>query len=92
MAPKLLRKQVVTDYKKETLFNKKTTYGPESLAGLAKLLQRGQLDITTLDQLTSREVRTVSKELKLKTSKKSNTRLLEEIKAVAKIFVAGQGK
>ena len=70
MAPKLLRKQVVTDYKKESIFNKKSTYGPENMTGLAKLLQRGQLDITCLDQLTPTEVKRVSRELKLKTSKK----------------------
>ena len=91
MAPKLLRKQVVTDYMKKTLFNKEIRYGPQNMAGLAKLLQREELDITRLDDLNKSEIKRVSKQLKLKTSKKSLTALLEEIKAVVKMYVAGQG-
>ena len=92
MAPKLLKQQVNTDYTKETLFNKKTTYGSKTMAGLAKLIQKKAIDITNLDTMSAKEIKKVSKQLKLKTSSKSNTRLLEEIKAVTKMYVAGQGK
>ena len=92
MAPMLLKTQVNTDYRKETLFNKETTYGSKTMTGLAKLIQKGAIDITTLDTMSAGDIKKVSKKLKLTSlSEKSTTRLLEEIKAVAKMYVAGQG-
>ena len=92
MAPKLLKKQVNTDYTKETLFNKETTYGSKTMAGLARLIQKKSIDITNLDTMSPSNIKSVSKQLKLKSiSEKSTIRLLEEIKAVAKMYVAGQG-
>jgi hypothetical protein len=92
MAPKLLKKQVNTDYTKETLFNKETTYGSKTMAGLARLIQKKSIDITNLDTMSPSNIKSVSKQLKLKSiSEKSTVRLLEEIKAVAKMYVAGQG-
>ena len=93
MAPKLLKQQVNSDHRKETLFNKEISYGAKTLAGISKLVQKGAIDITNLDKMPAAEIRKVSKQLKLKNlSKKSNIGLLEEIKVVTKMFVAGQGK
>lgn len=92
MAPKLLKQQVNNDDSKETLFNKTTNYGPETMAGLAKLISKGDIEITNLASMSPNVIKSVSRELKLKKiSRKSNTRLLEEIKAVAKMYIAGQG-
>ena len=92
MAPKLLKKQVNNDKRKETLFNKPNNYGPETLAGLATLIARKEINITSLDTMSPILVKKVSKEIKLKKiSKKSTTALTEEIKAVARMYVAGQG-
>ena len=93
MAPKLLKKQVNSDYKKETFFNKEVKFGQDTLAQLARLVQKGRIDITNLDAMKDDDIKKVSKALKLKSiSKKSNANKLEEIKAVTKVDVAGQGK
>ena len=101
MAPKLLKKQVNSDYKKETFFNKEVKFWQDTLARvscpncaqLARLVQKGRIDITNLDAMKDDDIKKVSKALKLKSiSKKSNANKLEEIKAVAKLYVAGQGK
>ena len=93
MAPKILRKQVNNDVLKETLFNKKNTYGPNTMAGLALLVGRREINLTDLDSLSPDEVKRVSKELQLsKIYRKTNVMLLEEIKYVAKMYIAGQGK
>ena len=93
MAPKILLKQVNNDVLKQTLFDKKINYGPGTLAGLAKLVMRKELNLTDLDSLSQDDVITISKELQLaKISKKTNTMLMEEIKHVAKMYIAGQGK
>ena len=92
MAPKLLKQQVNNDRRKETLFNKSTTYGSETMAGLATLIAKEEINITGLDTMSPAQVKKVSKALKLKKiSKKSNIALTDEIKAVARMYVAGQG-
>ena len=92
MAPMLLKQQVNSDYRKETLFNKETSFGKDTMSGIAQLIRKGAIDITNMDAMAAAEIRTVSRQLKLKSlSKKSNVRLLEEIKAVTKMYVAGQG-
>ena len=93
IAPRLLKKQVNSDREKKTLFNKTVSYGPNTMAGLAKLISKKKIDILNLDTLDSVDVKNISKQLHLKTiSSKSNVRLLEEIKFVCKMYLAGQGK
>jgi len=59
---------------------------------LSKLIQSGKLDIVNIDALSASELRKIGRELKLKElSKKSNIALLEELKTIVKVFVAGQG-
>ena len=92
IAPLLLKKQVNSDREKETLFNKQVSYGPETMIGLAKLISKKKIDILNLDNLSSSKVKDISKDLCIKgISSKSNVRLLEEIKFVAKMYAAGQG-
>ena len=92
MAPKILKSQVNSDHEKKTLFNKKVQFNSDTFKGLAELIRDGKIDITNLESLSQQDIKWVSKELKLKMSKKSNTRLLEEIKSVCSAFIAGQGK
>ena len=92
IAPRLLKKQVNSDREKETLFDKQVSYGPETMTGLAKLIAKKGIDILHLDNLSSSQVKEISKDLCIKAvSSKSNVRLLEEIKFVAKMYAAGQG-
>lgn len=93
MAPKLLLQQVNNDIKKETLFNKKNIYGPDTMAGIARLVARKEINITDLDSILPDDVKTIGKELKLnKISRKTNKMLIEEIKYVARMYIAGQGE
>ena len=92
IAPKLLKQQVNSDSDKKTLFHKKFAHGPESFSGLAKLINRNQIDITDLDSLSPENVKNISKDLNIKKiSSKNKTRLLEEIKFLCEMYVAGQG-
>ena len=92
MAPKLVLKQVNTDTEKETLFNQKVNYGPETMTELAKLISKRRIDILNLDSLSSNEVRSICKALHVKSiARKSNVGMLEEIKFICKMYAAGQG-
>ena len=92
MAPKLMKMQVNSDKNKETLYNKSISYGPKTLAGMSTLVRKQEINLTGLDSLDASEISRISKELNLKISSKSNKMLLEEIKHVARTFLAGQGK
>ena len=92
MAPKLLRSQVNNDVLKETLYNKKYNHGPNTMAGMANLVRRREINVTDIDSISPNIILKIGKELKLKTSKKSNKMLVDEIKHVAKMYIAGQGK
>ena len=92
IAPKLLKQQVNSDNCKETLFNQKTNYGPATMTGLSLLIAKGEIDILNLDSMSPKQAKKVSKALKLKgISRKSNIGLVDEIKFVSKMYVAGQG-
>lgn len=92
MAPKLMKKQVNNDVSKKTLIDKPRHCNATTMARLSKLIQSGKLDIVNIDALSASELRKIGRELKLKElSKKSNIALLEELKTIVKVFVAGQG-
>ena len=48
MAPKLLKKQVNSDSKKKTLYGKEIVYSSETLAALAKLIRKREINIFAL--------------------------------------------
>ena len=61
------------------------------MAGIATLVAKREINLTDIDSILPGDLKKISKELKLKISKKSNKMLLEEIKYVARMYVAGQG-
>ena len=91
MAPMLTRAQVNNDVLKETLYNRKYNFGPDTMKGLASLVARKEINVTDIDSIPPDEIKRISKELKLKVSKKSNKMLVDEIKFVSKMYIAGQG-
>ena len=92
MAPKLLRKQVNNDVLKETLYNKPNTYGQDTLAAFSQLVMKDELNLADLDSLSPDDIKAISRKLHFKKiTKKSNVMLLEEIKHISKVFIAGQG-
>ena len=88
----LVGTMVNTDSQKKTLFNKTKKYKDDILANLLRMVSEKRLDVLKLDKLDKDEIRHVAKELGMTITKKSKTFLLEEIKAVSRIFLAGQGK
>ena len=93
IAPRLLRKQINTDSQKQSLFHQTSTYGPETMTGLAKLISKKKIDILDLDSLDNNEVKQISQKLFIKgIGKKSRVRLIEEITFLCKMYTAGQGK
>ena len=76
---------------KETLYNKNNNYGPNTMAGMAKLVMRGEINLTDIDSILPENTKKISKDLQLKISGKSNAMLVEEIKHIARMYVAGQG-
>ena len=61
------------------------------LGKLLKMVSEKRLDVLRLDSLNAEELKSVAKEIGISTAKKSLTFILEEVKAVTKIFLAGQG-
>ena len=56
------------------------------------MVSEKRLDVTKLEELNVKELKDVAHEIGItKISKKSNIVLLEEIKSVARVFIAGQG-
>jgi hypothetical protein len=88
----LVGKMINTDSQKKTLFNTTKTYKENVLENLVKMISEKRLDVLNLENLDKAKLVSVAKELGMTTSKKSQIVLLEEIKAVARIFLAGQGK
>ena len=88
----LIGNMVNTDNQKKTLFNTPKNYKEDVLANLLKMVSEKRLNVLNLHNIGKDEIIDVAKELGMTTSKKSKTVLLEEIKAVARIFLAGQGK
>ena len=87
-----MKKQVNNDVSKKTLIDKPRHCNATTMAGLSKLILSGRLDIMNIDALPASELKKIGRELKLKKlSKKSNIALLEELKTIIKVFVAGQG-
>ena len=83
-----------TESGKKSLMNSYKTYKADVLANLVKIVYEKRLNVLSLDELakaTGDRIKNVAKELGMSTAKKSKTVLLEEIKAVARIFLAGQG-
>ena len=75
------------------VIQQKEHYGPDTMAGIARLVARKEINITDLDSILPDDVKTISKELKLnKISRKTNKMLIEEIKYVARMYIAGQGE
>ena len=84
-----------TDCEKKSLLNSYKTYKTDVLAKLVKMVSEKRLDVLGLDKLAKEEgdgLKNVAKEVGIPTSKKSKTVILEEVKAVARIFLAGQGQ
>ena len=81
-----------TDCDKKSLFNKEITYKSDVLEKLVKMVSEKRIDVLNLNNLDGKKLKDVAKEIGITTSKKSNVALLEEIKAVTRIFLAGQGK
>ena len=88
----LIGSMVNTDSQKKTLFNTPKNYKEDVLANLMKMVSEERLNVLNLDKLDKFKIIDVAKELGITTSKKSRTVLLEEIKAVTRIFLAGQGE
>ena len=81
-----------TDSEKKSLFNIEKPYRKNVLENLVKMVSEKEINILDLDQLEGHHLKQKARELGIPTSKKSNIVLLEEIKAVARVFLAGQGK
>ena len=62
-----------------------------SLENLAKLVSEKKVDILNLDNLDKQGLKNLATELGLTTAKKSQVFLLTEIKAVSRVFLAGEG-
>ena len=83
---------VNTDCDKKSLFNKELNYTTDVLGKLVDMVAENKVDVLNLDKLEGKHLKQVAKEIGLTTSKKSDLSLQEEVKALARIFLAGQGK
>ena len=92
MADCILGTMTNTEGRKKTLMNTNQKYSKDVLANFLKMVSNKRIDILGLDKLDSSQLKKISSEIGIKTSKKSNTVLLEELKSLARIFLAGQGK
>lgn len=92
MADCILGTMTNTEGRKKTLMNTNQKYNKDVLANFLKMVSNKRIDILGLDKLDSSQLKKISSEIGIKTSKKSNTVLLEELKSLARIFLAGQGK
>ena len=88
MPSSLVGKMVNTDCDKKSLFNKELNYTTDVLG---KLVAEKKLDVLNIDKLEGKHLKQVAKEIGLATSKKSDIFLQEEVKSLARLFLAGQG-
>ena len=87
----LIGKMTNTERKKKSLMNVQKKYSSDVLSKLMTVISSKRLDILGLDALDTSQLKNVAKEIGIGISKKSHTALLEEVKALTKIFLAGQG-
>ena len=87
----LLGTMTNTEKSKKSLMNMNKKYSSDVLGKLLKMVSEKRLDVLRLDSLNSEELKSVAKEIGISTAKKSLTFILKEVKAVTKIFLAGQG-
>ena len=88
----LLGKMTNTESGKKSLMNSYKSYKEDVLAKLIEMVSEKRLDLLHLDELAKGDrLKEVAREIGIPVSKKSKTVLLEEVKAVARIFLAGQG-
>ena len=87
----LLGTMTNTEKSKKSLMNMNKKYSSDVLGKLLKMVSEKRLDVLRLDSLNAEELKSVAKEIGISTAKKSLTFILEEVKAVTKIFLAGQG-
>ena len=91
MADCLVGTMTNTERNKKSLMNVTKKYKKNVLANLIDMVSSKQLDILGLDNLNPSEMKNIAKKIGISVSKKSNTVLLEELKSLAKVFLAGQG-
>ena len=91
MPSSLVGKMVNTDCDKKSLFNKELNYTTDVLGKLVDMVAEKKLDVLNIDKLEGKHLKQVAKEIGLATSKKSDIFLQEEVKSLARLFLAGQG-
>ena len=80
-----------TDCDKKSLMNVDRKYRTNVLENFSKLVSEKKVDILNLDNLDKQGLKNLATELGLTTAKKSQVFLLTEIKAVSRVFLAGEG-
>ena len=81
------------DSEKKSLMNTEKQYKKNILENFMNMVDNKRVDFLNLDKLDGAELTEFVRELGIPNiSKKSNVYLREEVKNVAKIFLAGQGK
>ena len=87
----LLGTMTNTEKSKKSLMNVSKKYNVDVLSNLVNMVSEKRLDVLGIDRLDADELKSLAKEMGIPVAKKSNTYIKEEIKAVIKIFLAGQG-
>ena len=89
--PSLLGQQINHDIKKRTLLEKKNEFSKDTMAELAKMIDKKEINILGIQDLNAEQLIEVAIKLKLEQPrKKSSTNLRNELTHLVKIFLAGQ--
>ena len=89
-APRLIRKQVNNDVKKQTIMEKEFNYTEETLKTFMELVDGKELKINRISDLTLPELKVFSRQLGIYGEKKSGEIMKIDLINLSKIFLAGQ--
>ena len=91
----LVGKMINTERSKKSIMNRFQQYKSNIFTNFVKLVSNDRLNILAIDDLAKENpqyLRTIAKEIGIKVKGKSNVIIAEEIMALARVFLAGQGK
>ena len=91
----LVGKMINTERSKKSIMNRFQQYKSNIFTNFVKLVSNDCLNILAIDDLAKENpqyLRTIAKEIGIKVKGKSNVIIAEEIMALARVFLAGQGK
>ena len=90
----LVGKMINTESSKKSIMNNVHHYKSSVFTNFVKMISTDQLNILAIDEMAMKNpqhLRKIAKEIGIKVKDKSNVVLAEEMTALAKTFLAGQG-